>query len=266
MTVDGDVDLPGPTRPSRDQGLDVPADEPQAAVAAQRGWLLVMGGVGCVLFAILTTAIAATGGVNPVDTTISHLAVSVRAPTVTTVAATLTRLGSFPVVVTITALAAGLLRTLTHRWNSSALLVISVALTAGVVYLTKIAVGRARPDVGSLVGMPSMDSAFPSGHTTDGSVALVLTAFLVAAALRPPALRRALHVSGILLAFVIGLTRVYLGYHWATDVIGGWLLASAVVYAAVYLEVAMRPAELPVAGIEKRLDPGQIEPRPRAGR
>jgi undecaprenyl-diphosphatase len=66
--------------------------------------------------------------------------------------------------------------------------------------------------------------AFPSGHATQSlstfaAVALVATVFLQSA--RRPALAIA-----AVLAAGVGCSRVYLGVHWATDVLAGWLAAA----------------------------------------
>ena len=81
--------------------------------------------------------------------------------------------------------------------------------------------------------------AFPSGHSAD-SAAWWLTAALVAAAWAPPRRRAALLAAGAAVALVVGATRVVLGVHHATDVVGGWSLG--VVWAAAAARLLVRPA------------------------
>jgi undecaprenyl-diphosphatase len=136
-------------------------------------------------------------------------------------------LGSFPVVVAVAVLAAAVLWRRTHRLISSVVLLTAVVVTAALVYLCKIAVGRPRPGTDTLIGVPSSDYSFPSGHTTDGTIVYVLVALLLGVTLRPLA-RRLVVVAAVILAAAVGLTRVYLGYHWTTDVVAGWSLAAGV--------------------------------------
>ena len=81
---------------------------------------------------------------------------------------------------------------------------------------------RLRPSL-----VPHLDSvianqSYPSGHATNAAVVYVLFALLA-----PPALRPRLLALAALLTFLTGLSRILLGVHYPSDVIGGWMLGSA---------------------------------------
>jgi membrane-associated phospholipid phosphatase len=77
------------------------------------------------------------------------------------------------------------------------------------------------------------EAAYPSGHTADATAVLLTCAWLlVHARIMPPALALAIAIT---LATVTGLSRVALGWHWGTDVLGGWLSGLAVAAGCVAL-------------------------------
>ncbi|MPY51398.1 phosphatase PAP2 family protein [Streptomyces acidicola] len=85
--------------------------------------------------------------------------------------------------------------------------------------------------------------AFPSGHST--TAALTAGLLILALTLRAPRGGTALRVAVGCWGLTVGLTRVYLGVHWFTDVVGGWLLAAGwlgvcVCAAAYWLPKAFR--------------------------
>lgn len=117
------------------------------------------------------------------------------------------------------------------RWT--AVWLVATALLTSVIQQTlKAVVDRPRP-----VWPDPVDSAhyaaFPSGHAMTATVVCGLLLWL----LHHYGAGRALWRTAVAVAVVsvagVGLTRVWLGVHWATDVVGGWLLGALVVVLAV---------------------------------
>jgi membrane-associated phospholipid phosphatase len=71
--------------------------------------------------------------------------------------------------------------------------------------------------------------AFPSGHTTSAAVTAGVAILFILAGVRREPLRTALVVTVAGWAVLVGISRVALLAHWPTDVLGGWLVATAVV-------------------------------------
>ena len=104
----------------------------------------------------------------------------------------------------------------------AALIIIVVPILAGVTNsVLKEAFARARPDI-----VPHLDNignlAYPSGHAAN-AVAFFLLAALILATKRPVLWRSV----AVAVAILIGTSRVLLGVHWPSDVIGGWLWGAA---------------------------------------
>jgi membrane-associated phospholipid phosphatase len=91
---------------------------------------------------------------------------------------------------------------------------------------------RPRPVVA--LSRNKLEPAFPSGHTADATAVLLTGAYLLVRERIVP--DEIIVPVAILLAFMTGLSRVALGWHWATDVLGGWLtgLGVAAGCAALY--------------------------------
>ncbi len=95
--------------------------------------------------------------------------------------------------------------------------------------LLKEAFARARPAV-----VPHLDTvsnlSYPSGHATN-----VAAAFLLAAMLIPTRNRRGWLAVAALCVILVGASRIVLGVHWPSDVVGGWLLGFAFALGAQQL-------------------------------
>jgi undecaprenyl-diphosphatase len=136
-------------------------------------------------------------------------------PLLTGIVAALTSLGGAYVTVTLAAVASLwlLLRSAPAR---ALLLALCVIIERSAVEWLKVWIGRPRPNFP--VDYISGSLAFPSGHSASSMTAFLATALIAT----PPKLRRTAAKCAVLLSVLVGLTRVYLGVHWPTDVIGGW--------------------------------------------
>lgn len=95
--------------------------------------------------------------------------------------------------------------------------------------LLKLLVGRHRPDLLDPVARAGGFS-FPSGHALNAALAAgVFVLVLLPFTKGRRGLRRGLWCAAAVIVGLTGLSRVFLGVHWTSDVVGGWLLGAAVV-------------------------------------
>ena len=137
--------------------------------------------------------------------------ISLRSPDLTAFASAVTRLGSASVVVWLGVAAAVILGLRSRRILLPLSVLGALAATAGLVTILKIALDRPRPPAELVVGVPLSSDAFPSGHTTDGSVLVVLAASMHALTFGNVLIRRLLMISACPIALLIGCSRTYLG-------------------------------------------------------
>ena len=132
----------------------------------------------------------------------------------------LTALGSGVVLLTFIAVVVGYLA-LERRL---AMLVLVAGATLGGMVLSsllKLVFGRPRPTVvPPLVEVHS--ASFPSGHSMLSAVVYLTLGALLARTTTRRRLRVYFIAVALALTFVVGLSRVYLGVHYPTDVVGGW--------------------------------------------
>ena len=108
----------------------------------------------------------------------------------------------------------------------AAYLAVTGAGLAAIVPVTKVLVGRARPDVAlPVVDIPT-NASFPSGHAMTALVAWGALAVIALPVVRP-AHRRRLVAATAAFVLLVGFTRIALGVHYVTDVVAGWALGAA---------------------------------------
>lgn len=146
----------------------------------------------------------------------------------------LTALGGVGVLTLMTLLAAGFLLL---QGKPRAALLLLAAVGGGLLFSTLLKLGfdRPRPDLvphGSRV----YTASFPSGHSMMSAVAYLTLGGLLARVQPRRRLKVYLLVAAALVTVLVGLSRVYLGVHWPTDVLGGW--AAGAVWAALCWMIA----------------------------
>ncbi len=153
------------------------------------------------------------------------------APALDAVMRALTTLGSAPtLMVVVLAVAVWALRRGDRR--AAAILAGVAAVDTMLNALLKLAFHRNRPSLWTMVAALQSYS-FPSGHAMGAVAVYGLTAVVVARL--APAWRPLLAVATPLFVFGIGLSRVYLGVHWPTDVLAGFAAGSVLLLAGIYL-------------------------------
>jgi membrane protein DedA with SNARE-associated domain/membrane-associated phospholipid phosphatase len=179
--------------------------------------VLAVGGYTLVAYGVILDH---TSGPTITDRSVETIVDQIRAGWLTSIAKPVSWLGSPLVVIAVTAVAAIGFGWRRH-WAELGVVVAAVGLMMLTVPEVKELVGRPRP-AGGLVDAGG--NSYPSGHAAH-SVLYAWLALTVTLRLRPRLEGgTALIVGGILLAGAIGLSRVYLGVHYMSDVTGGWAL------------------------------------------
>ncbi len=123
---------------------------------------------------------------------------------------------------------------LTRSWRPPLVLALVMGGAVSLDHLIKFTVARMRPPL-LFWAIPAHDWSFPSGHATESTAVYLTLALMFANTQRRLGVKIVTYTIAIVAAFLIGVSRVYLGVHWPTDVIVGWALGvawSAIVIAS----------------------------------
>ncbi|MFU8872819.1 phosphatase PAP2 family protein [Micromonospora sp. SL4-19] len=128
------------------------------------------------------------------------------------------------------------------RWRTAGLMVLVTGGTSALVNAVKLLIARPRPTLPDMIAAASGFS-FPSGHSAQAVAAYASLAYLACRRWPVPAVRVSAWLGAGLVVLLVGFSRLYLGVHWLTDVLGGYLLAAAwttTVWAVVRFATAQR--------------------------
>lgn len=209
---------------------------------------------GAAWFVLMMASYLGHFGAGAADQPVHDWAISLRTPVATAILAFITTLTGPSWMTVITAVVGFGWMLLTREWRRPVLLMGAMTLAVLASTLIKHELSRARPAPAQM--MLSVDHAFsfPSGHTLGTAVFAGCLAYLLAA----HSTRRGAFALGaalaVILTAVVAFSRLYLGYHWLTDVLASAGLAlvfiAAVMLADVWLSRA--PGKAVVGGSTER--------------
>ena len=134
-------------------------------------------------------------------------------------------------VLTLTVVVAVIFLWVNGRRRHAGVLLGTVLAATFVGELVRSAFNRPRPDLVAY-GDYFSESSFPSGHSHIATVVWMTLALIVASLERSRTGKATALTTGVFISLTAGVTRVYFGVHWPSDVLGGWLLGVAWAVAA----------------------------------
>ncbi|WP_018146550.1 phosphatase PAP2 family protein [Henriciella marina] len=186
--------------------------------------------IAALVFAVLAVAVANEAMLVGVDAAISDGVQALRSPATDWIVVFVTLLGD-ATSLTFIAISVVIALLLRRAWWAAAFSAFAFITTPIIVKLIKSFIARDRPTADLYAGVESF--SFPSGHMTNSTVIYGALAIFAAHALTG-IWQKATVAGFILLIALIGFSRVYLGAHWPTDVIGAVLLASVMLFLVAW--------------------------------
>lgn len=226
-----------PNNPEKPENGAVKAveDKTPAPVESRRKARLFQLSVGIMLtaFAVLTFLVITVPSFA-IDLTISTGLQLIDNPVFSELMTVISWVGFSPQSSIVTAIIIVTLFALGYRWESTVALVIAVILPL-LNFLIKTLVHRPRPgeDLINVISVLSSYS-FPSGHVMFYTGFFGFVCFLTYTLLKPFWIRTLLFIIFGSHIVLVGISRIYLGHHWASDVLGAYLLGGLCLIAGIH--------------------------------
>lgn len=183
---------------------------------------LLLAAVGGTGFAVLVDWVTEHEDLWRADQPLLESLAGARQPWLTTVLTLVTDLFGPIILPVLIAAAAVLWWRRTRSWRDPLVLVGAMVFSTALSFALKGIYGRPRPEA-SLMSIPGLETSysFPSGHTIGASTLVLVSGYLI---WRGSPTRRALAwwaLAAVVIIGVVGGSRLYLGYHFLTDVLAG---------------------------------------------
>ncbi|MGH4025014.1 MAG: phosphatase PAP2 family protein [Pseudonocardiaceae bacterium] len=201
-------------------------------LTVQLGMLVALG----VAFETILDDVTENDELVTLDAPVSGVVVDAREPGLSRFFEVISWAGSPALLVPLVLLAGLYLRRRTESWRPLIFVTVSLLGAMSASTLIKLTVARPRPPA-FMALVDAVGYSFPSGHATAAAAGWLSLALAFAARTPRRGLAVALAGTAVVIAGLVGLSRVYLGVHAPTDVLGGWSLGALWVVAVL---VALR--------------------------
>ena len=171
-------------------------------------------------------------GTGPLDRSVYETLYAGHRPALLVAARIFTALGE-PTVLIAASLVCALWLWKAGRARLGLVLLLIALLGRGLSEVQKYWVARVRPDMEPHLVVVKTQS-FPSGHASSSMIFYLALAIAVTAGTR---WHKVAAAAAVVLSLLIGISRVMLGVHWPSDVIGGWA------FGMLWVLLTLRPAE-----------------------
>jgi len=172
---------------------------------------------------VLIHAVVVRGPLIELDNRLLELVMFVRDPIINRLMLYATNLAGWPVLGFMAALSVFLLWR--RSWLRLMVFLIGAASASGAHFLLKMIFDRPRPNAGQALILAS-SASFPSGHAIISFVFYGFLAYVIVGYVRSWRTKIAVVLSAVFVIGLVGVSRIYLGVHWPSDVLGGYLLGA----------------------------------------
>jgi membrane-associated phospholipid phosphatase len=223
-----------------------------AGRTSTNGVLAAATGIGALVVAGLTALsaeiyeeVVEQQGVTPLDRTVLEWVAVQRSPRMDEAITWFTDLGGPMWMTVLTTVAVLAVTAVWRSWSPVVLVLIAAGGSLSMTVVGKDATGRTRPPAHLAVPPLESSASLPSGHTLNAVAICGMLAYLLLRRQRSASGRVVTVCIAVSFAVAMGLSRVYLGHHWLTDVVIAWTIGLAwliVVVTAHRLYLTVRRA------------------------
>lgn len=195
-------------------------------------WItLIVGGFLVISLALLGAevyqSVVAKDGVAGLDQPALEMAKQYRNPGLDAAVTAFTNIGGGIGMPILASILVAWLTYVSRSWRPLILVGGAAAVSITATTVSKTLMGRVRPEHIDAVPPFEFSPSFPSGHTLNTTVVIGVVVYLMCLQTYRNLVRVAVITVGLLFIIAMGLSRVFLGHHWMTDVMAAWLLGFA---------------------------------------
>ncbi|MET3174835.1 UNVERIFIED_ORG: membrane-associated phospholipid phosphatase [Arthrobacter sp. UYCu721] len=192
---------------------------------------LLVGGTLVVTMALLGAEVydnvVDDRGLTALDLPALELSQNLRSPVLDAGVTAFTNIGGGIGMPILASILTAWLTFLSRTWRPIILVGGAAAVSTFATTVGKRLVGRTRPDHSEAVPPYETTPSFPSGHTLNTTVVIGVLVYIMCLQFEMLWARITAITAGVIFIVAMGLSRVFLGHHWLTDVMAGWFLGLA---------------------------------------